>query len=118
MGDRVVDCARLESVCARKAPGVRIPPHPLSVHYQLLTQNIKEKLSLFMTKVMTSAGKFRDVLMFSRQTTAPNVFSGLLLRVTPIVCACIWRKFELSDRDKAKNLIATLRKEFRQLPIA
>src|ERR1043166_438246 len=28
MGDRVVDCARLESVCARKAPGVRIPPHP------------------------------------------------------------------------------------------
>ena len=28
MGDRAVDCARLESVCARKAPGVRIPPHP------------------------------------------------------------------------------------------
>lgn len=29
MGDRAVDCARLESVCAQKAPGVRIPAHPL-----------------------------------------------------------------------------------------
>lgn len=28
MGDRAVYCARLESVCALAAPGVRISPHP------------------------------------------------------------------------------------------
>ena len=44
MGDRVVDCARLESVCARKAPGVRIPPHPLPHGVVRTSADLKQNL--------------------------------------------------------------------------
>jgi hypothetical protein len=61
MGDRVVDCARLESVCAERHRGVRIPPIRCCLIISYLRQPASGKTSIFMTKVMTCAGKCRDV---------------------------------------------------------
>src|SRR5262245_5461523 len=40
MGERVVDCASLESMCARKRTGVRIPPHPPRMKTVLVPQKL------------------------------------------------------------------------------
>jgi hypothetical protein len=47
MGDRVVDCARLESVCAERHRGFESPPIRHAMKLASLKRRVKVKLKAF-----------------------------------------------------------------------